>query len=298
MAEVKWIKITTNMFEDEKIDFIESLPEADAILIIWIKLLTLAGKCNAGGFVFLTEKIPYTEEMLSHKFRRPLNTVKLALKTLLELEMIEFDDDSFLKITNWNKHQNIEGLERIREQNRLRQQKYRDKQKALKEGNKKDNVKITLRNETDIEVEEEVDIDKEVEAVEDETAAAALYDDGYKSIIKTFSENIHPPSPIESERLSKWMDDMEVDVIMAAIEEAVVYNRRNIKYIEGILNNWLSSNVKTKLALDAYKRDWQDKKQKEGQAPGGLNKQVDFANYEQHEYSDDDLKDLFVDIGG
>ena len=50
MGDVKWIKITTNMFEDEKVDFIESLPEADTILVIWIKLLTLAGKCNANGF--------------------------------------------------------------------------------------------------------------------------------------------------------------------------------------------------------------------------------------------------------
>ncbi|NLC26147.1 MAG: replication protein, partial [Fastidiosipila sp.] len=76
MSAVKWIKITTNMFDDEKIDFIESLPEADAILIIWIKLLTLAGKCNAGGFIYLADNIPYTEEMLTHKFKRPLNTVR------------------------------------------------------------------------------------------------------------------------------------------------------------------------------------------------------------------------------
>ena len=161
LAEVKWIKITTNMFEDEKIDFIESLPEADAILIIWIKLLTLAGKCNAGGFVFLTEKIPYTPEMLSHKFRRPLNTVKLALKTLAELEMIELEDE-FLKITNWEKHQNIEGLERIREQNRLRKRRQRERekeQKALKEG--KDNkCHVTSRDShaTDI----DIDIDKDI----------------------------------------------------------------------------------------------------------------------------------------
>ena len=60
MSEIKWIKITTGMFQDEKIDYIESLPEADAILIIWIKLLTLAGKCNSNGFIFLTENIPYT----------------------------------------------------------------------------------------------------------------------------------------------------------------------------------------------------------------------------------------------
>ena len=171
MSEVKWIKITTNMFEDEKIDFIESLPEADAILIIWIKLLTLAGKCNAGGFIFLTEKIPYTPEMLSHTFRRPLNTVKLALKTLTELEMIEFSDEGFLKIANWEKHQNIEGLEKIREQNRLRQARYRARQKALEEGkenknkdnNVTGNVTVTPSNGTDIDIEEDIDIDRDID---------------------------------------------------------------------------------------------------------------------------------------
>lgn len=111
MSEIKWIKITTGMFQDEKIDYIESLPEADAILIIWIKLLTLAGKCNSNGFIFLTENIPYTYEMLAHKFRRPINVVKLALQTFNNLEMIVLDGD-FIKIANWEKHQNIEGMEK------------------------------------------------------------------------------------------------------------------------------------------------------------------------------------------
>ena len=162
MGEVKWIKITTNMFEDEKIDFIESLPEADAILVIWVKLLTLAGKCNTNGFIFLTENIPYTDEMLSHKFRRPLNTVKLALQTLKRLKMIEFNDEGYLKITNWEKHQNIEGLERIREQTRKRVAKHRAK-KMLEEGKQDEcNVTVTLRNATEEEGDIDIDKDKEV----------------------------------------------------------------------------------------------------------------------------------------
>ena len=162
MGEVKWIKITTNMFEDEKIDFIESLPEADAILVIWVKLLTLAGKCNTNGFIFLTENIPHTDEMLSHKFRRPLNTVKLALQTLKRLKMIEFNDEGYLKITNWEKHQNIEGLERIREQTRKRVAKHRAK-KMLEEGKQDEcNVTVTLRNATEEEGDIDIDKDKEV----------------------------------------------------------------------------------------------------------------------------------------
>lgn len=146
------------MFEDEKIDFIESLPEADSILIIWIKLLTLAGKCNVGGFIFLTEKIPFTVEMLAHRFRRPLSTVKLAVETLIKLEMITPDDNDFLKITNWEKHQNIEGMEKIREQTRKRVAKYRKNQKLLKDSN----VTVTLRNATEEEGDIDIEEDREV----------------------------------------------------------------------------------------------------------------------------------------
>ena len=32
MAEVKWIKIVTDIFDDEKILLIESMPDADALI--------------------------------------------------------------------------------------------------------------------------------------------------------------------------------------------------------------------------------------------------------------------------
>jgi predicted phage replisome organizer/uncharacterized phage protein (TIGR02220 family) len=127
MADIKWIKITVDMFDDEKIKFIESLPDADRMLVIWFKLLALAGKCNAGGYVMLTENIPYTDEMLANHFNRPLNTVKLALDSFERLGMIEHNGEG-IEITNWHKHQNHDALERIREQNRLRQQKHKQKQ--------------------------------------------------------------------------------------------------------------------------------------------------------------------------
>ena len=41
-SEIKWIKIVTDIFDDEKILLIESLPEADTIIVVWFKLLTLA----------------------------------------------------------------------------------------------------------------------------------------------------------------------------------------------------------------------------------------------------------------
>lgn len=149
------------MFEDEKIDFIESLPESDMILIIWIKLLTLAGKTNAKGYIFLTENIPYTDEMLAHKFRRPLNIVRLALETFKMLGMIE-DDGQGIYITNWEKHQNIEGMERVRELTRNRVNKHRKEQKLL-DCNVTSNATVTQSNAIDID--KELDIDKEKEYI-------------------------------------------------------------------------------------------------------------------------------------
>ena len=151
MSDVKWIKITTNMFDDEKIRLIESMPDADAVLVIWVKLLVQTGRTNANGYIFLNENIPYTDEMLATIFSRPLNTVRLALQTFKRFGMIEMDENG-IRVINWDKHQNIEGLEKIREQTRQRVAKHRE-QKKLTEGN----ATVTLRNAPEL----ELDLDKD-----------------------------------------------------------------------------------------------------------------------------------------
>lgn len=154
---VKWIKLSTQMFEDEKIRLIESMPEADTILIIWVKLLAQAGRTNASGYIYLSENIPYTDEMLSTIFNRPVNIVRLALQTLKEFGMIEISDDNYISIANWNKHQSAEGLEKIREQTRLRVARHRDKKK-LEDGNED----VTLHGNANVtDIEEELEEDKE-----------------------------------------------------------------------------------------------------------------------------------------
>jgi predicted phage replisome organizer len=151
MGQISWIKLKTEMFSDEKIRLIESMPEADAILIIWIKLLIQAGKSNANGFIFLAENIPFSAEMLATLFNRPLTVVRLALKTLHDFNMISIDKKGLIYIENWDKHQNIEGMEKVREQNRLRVQQFRNKRKQLNQAENKQlvmgcNVTVTEQN--------------------------------------------------------------------------------------------------------------------------------------------------------
>lgn len=147
-SEVKWIKIVTDIFDDEKILLIEALPEADSIIVIWFKMLCLAGKLNSCGVLVLNDKIVYTEEMLSQIFRRPLNVIRLALTTFERFGMIEIVNDT-ITIPNWEKHQNIEGMERIREQTRKRVAEYREREKQKLLGVTAD---VTLRNATDIDI--------------------------------------------------------------------------------------------------------------------------------------------------
>lgn len=130
MADVKWIKITTDIFDDEKILMIESMPSADSIIVIWFKLLTFAGKQNNNGVFLMSNRIAYTDEMLASIFRRDVNTVRLALKAFEQFGMIEIVDN-VITIPNWGKHQTLDAYEKKKARDRERIAKKRAEQKAL-----------------------------------------------------------------------------------------------------------------------------------------------------------------------
>lgn len=156
MADINWIKLRVDMFDDEKIKIIQSMPEGDAILVIWIRIIALAGKCNAKGLVLIEDEFPYSDEMLATIFNKPLATVRLALGTFEKFRMIERTEKG-IYISNFEKHQNTEGMEKIREQARIRKQREREKKRALLEAgntpalpeNSSENPETLLENVTD-----------------------------------------------------------------------------------------------------------------------------------------------------
>jgi predicted phage replisome organizer len=157
MAEVKWIKLNVDMFDDEKIKIIQAMPDGDAVLVIWIKLITLAGKTNDGGYIYISDNIPYTEEMLSIIMNKPIMTIKLAMETFVKLRMIE-NDTKGIYLVNFEKHQNLDRMQEIREYNRIAQQKSREKRKALAAVNDK-----SMTSQSCHETEEDKDRDKDKE---------------------------------------------------------------------------------------------------------------------------------------
>lgn len=160
MAEVKWVKITTDMFDNRKIKYLRKLPDGNNIVLIWVMLITMAGRCNAGGKIFLTEEIPYIPKILADELDFEESTVVLAIEALERLNMIVTDQDGFLSISNWEEYQNVDRLAEIREYNRVAKQKSREKKKLLKGVN---DMSMTSQRCHDTEEEEEGDKEKEKE---------------------------------------------------------------------------------------------------------------------------------------
>lgn len=169
MADVKWIKITTDMFDNRKIKHLRRLPDGDSIVLIWVMLLTLAGRCNSGGMIFLTENIPYTPKMLADELDFEESTVQLALNALEQLGMIQTNDDGFLAVTGWEKHQNIEGMEKIRESKRLAQARWRAKQATIAEKSTVDSTRISVDHAEEEKEEDKNKKEKENKSVRETT---------------------------------------------------------------------------------------------------------------------------------
>ncbi|HDN3492084.1 TPA: phage replisome organizer N-terminal domain-containing protein [Staphylococcus aureus] len=232
MGEVSWIKLKVGMFDDSKIKYIEALPERDTIITIWVKLLTLSGKYNEQGYIMLSENLPYNEEMLANEFNRPINSIRLAIQTFETLGMIE-KVNGVIKVTNWEKHQNVEGLEKIRAQNRLRKQKQREKEKKLL------NNHVTSRDSHATEEE------REEEREEDKERDKDVFSSSIKYIIANLDDKL---TPNQMEQLGFAIDDIGTNAF-EVVKVGVGYTKSKSAhggYLIKVLNNWAKENVKTK----------------------------------------------------
>lgn len=226
-SDVKWIKITTDIFDDEKILLIESLPDAYAIIVVWFKLLCLAGKQNNSG-VFMMGQIAYTDKMLATIFRMKESTVTMALQTFEQFGMVEIID-GVITIPNWGKHQNLDQLESRKEFMRNYMKEYRAKQKALTSGgcdgkpSRKPNSKPNVRQ-----AEEEREGDKKEK----------------KKEIKVFSDDAGLNQAILAfmdfrKNIKKPMTDRAVELLIKKLNDMTPMIDEQIEIInQSIMNGW------------------------------------------------------------
>ncbi|MGB7594575.1 MAG: phage replisome organizer N-terminal domain-containing protein [Erysipelotrichaceae bacterium] len=164
MSDVKWIKIVTDIFDDEKIKYIETMPSGDTTIVIWFRLLCLAGKSNRAGVLMMTDRIAYTDEMLASIFNRDIKIIQLALSIFESLGMIEVMDNR-IYLSNWEKHQNLDKMEKIRIQTRDRVSKHRQNRIPCNDVTQNVTQDVTHSNATDL----DLDLDKELEKEKENT---------------------------------------------------------------------------------------------------------------------------------
>lgn len=218
MAEINWIKLSTGFPDNRKIKRIRKLPDGDNVILFWVFLLARAGESNKKGGIFLTDTLPYTAEDLAADFDFTIEFVRFAILTLDKYSMITRYDD-VLFIRNWEEYQSIEGMEKVREQNRIRQADFRERQKQLTLSNVTDNVMsnadVTHSNATDI----ELDIDKEIKNI---------YIDRFESLWKQYPKKTQKKKAIEQFK-KKIKNDSDLNVF-----EKGYFNY--LKYIE--ITDW------------------------------------------------------------
>ena len=248
MSEIKWIKITTDIFDDEKIRLIDALPDHDAILVIWFKILALAGKHNRNGLLMMSDKVHYTDEMLATIFQRPLNSVRMALGVFEQFGMIEIID-GVITLPNWEKHQNIDGMERIKEQTRNRVARHREKQKNLALGNVTCNVTVTDGNTLE-EDKNKIRKDKNKNTTTSSENILELFQSEFRRFL----------SGHEIEEINHLLNENDADLVKEALKIAIISGKPNVNYIGGILRNWQLNQVTTVEQVRQLEKQHQEKK--------------------------------------
>ena len=300
MAEVKWIKLTTDMFDNRKIKHLRKMPEGNNIVLIWVMLLTMAGRCNASGMIFLTENIPYTTKMLADELDFDENTIILALKVLSEFGMIVFDSDKFA-IQNWEEHQNIDGMERIREQNRIRKQRERERKKMLLEDcHVTSPVTVTQSHATDKYIDKDIDIYINnpliTQKVEDDDVKVAKKRINYTEIVKKYNsicvslQSVRKISEARKKSINARLQMYTMDEIITVFEKAEASD-----FLKGSSESnfkadfdWLMKDRNMAKVLEG-KYDNRKVVEKVAEKPKKTNK---FNNFSQRNYSREELDEL------
>lgn len=276
MSEIKWIKITTDIFDDEKMCLIDALPDRDAIIVIWIKLITLGGKLNRKGVLAISKNIIYTDETLAQTFHRPLNTVRMALEVFEKFGMVE-KIDGVIVLPNWEKHQNIDGMEKIKEQNRNRAARHRQKQKLLAQNNESnvtnnvmDNVTVTHGNALD----KDKELDKDIEINNNKVMISSSLSESLKN------SGIHLTDKSHQQLLDYvGLDGMSFDMLNRAVEKTSGSHKPSFNYLIAILESW-----KKKGFTSIEQVDEDDRKYKEG-------KNYNQSRQQNNEISEQEAKD-------
>lgn len=246
MADVGWVRLSTRLFENRKIKYLLNQPKGAELVLLWVHLLCAAGTVNDGGRVYISQNVMYTPQSLAADFGVSKTIADKALTLFHDLELIEVESDGCIQILGWEKHQNVTGLEKIREQNRLRKQKQRqcDKSRNVDEDMSRDSHVTEYdksRNVTQQRREEKNRKEK------DDYHHPKRNDDEEKKHTEIFAlweKNMMPLTPIVGEKLQALLGEVGEAAVEQGILAAVEHGARNFAYVQTVARNYVSGNSK------------------------------------------------------
>jgi predicted phage replisome organizer len=130
MAEKKkyyWLRLKRDFFKRHDIQIIEGMPNGKDYILFYLKLL--CESVDHEGNLRFSDEIPYNEQMLSTITNTNVDIVRTAIDVFSKLGMMDILDDGTFYMSGIEKLMGSETPEHIREQNRIRQQRYRDKKR-------------------------------------------------------------------------------------------------------------------------------------------------------------------------
>lgn len=247
MADVGWVRLSTRLFENRKIKYLLNQPKGAELVLLWVHLLCAAGTVNDGGRVYISQNVMYTPQSLAADFGVPKTIADKALTLFQDLELIEVESDGCIRILGWEKHQNVTGLEKIREQNRLRKQKQRqcDKSRNVDEDMSRDGH-VTLRDKSR-NVTQQRREEKNRKEKDDYHHPKRNDDDEEKTHTEFFAlweKNMMPLTPIVGEKLQALLGEVGEAAVEQGILAAVKHGARNFAYVQTVARNYASGNSK------------------------------------------------------
>lgn len=255
MADVGWVRLSTRLFENRKIKYLLNQPKGAELVLLWVHLLCAAGTVNDGGRVYISQNVMYTPQSLAADFGVPKTIADKALTLFQNLELIEVESDGCIQILGWEKHQNVTGLEKIREQNRLRKQKQRqcDKSRNVDEDMSRDghvtecdksrNVTQQRREEKNRKEKDDYHHPKRNDDDEEKT---------HTEIFALWEKNMMPLTPIVGEKLQALLGEVGEAAVEQGILAAVEHGARNFAYVQTAARNYASGNSKKQNAGAGY----------------------------------------------
>lgn len=255
MADVGWVRLSTRLFENRKIKYLLNQPKGAELVLLWVHLLCAAGTVNDGGRVYISQNVMYTPQSLAADFGVPKTIADKALTLFQDLELIEVESDGCIQILGWEKHQNVTGLEKIREQNRLRKQKQRqcDKSRNVDEDMSRDshvtecdksrNVTQQRREEKNRKEKDDYHHLKRNDDDEEKT---------HTEIFALWEKNMMPLTPIVGEKLQALLGEVGEAAVEQGILAAVEHGARNFAYVQTVARNYTSGKGKKQNAGAGY----------------------------------------------